>query len=153
MGMDDDTKQVQATVPEPTPGPPTKGFRWRSLLIELCFFVVGPTLLLLAVIGPHDVGYKWKSSPKDTALSQMVNLGKAIDLYQLSNHGQVPRSLNELLEKDEPTGWALLESIPDDPWGTPYSYRVQSPKGYTITSAGPDRKPGTADDLRWPRPD
>lgn len=152
MGMDDDTKEVQATDPEPTSGSPPKGFRWRSLFIELCFFVVGPTLLLLAVIGPHDVS-KWRFAPKDTALNQMANLSRAIDLYRLSNRGQVPRSLNELLEKDEPTGEALMASIPDDPWGTPYGYRVQGPDEYTITSAGPDRKPGTADDLRWPQPD
>jgi hypothetical protein len=33
-----------------------------------------------------------------------------------------------------------------DPWGNPYIYKADS-KGFILKSAGPDRKPGTGDDI------
>lgn len=39
---------------------------------------------------------------------------------------------------------------PLDPWGQPYVYRfpgIRNPKGYDLFSSGPDRTPGTSDDI------
>lgn len=49
-----------------------------------------------------------------------------------------------------PSRWIqLLDSVPKDPWHSDYIYRnpgVKNPSGYDLFSAGPDRKPDTADD-------
>lgn len=104
---------------------------------------------LIAIVGPNV----WRalfSSQIDTAKNQMANMGKAIDLYKLSNRGKVPRDLSELTQKDEKTGESLMESIPNDPWDNAYEYRAQGTRKYTITSYGPDGQPGTDDDIIWP---
>lgn len=36
-----------------------------------------------------------------------------------------------------------------DPWSTEYDFHLNSKDSYTIVSAGPDRKFGTADDMRF----
>ena len=48
-----------------------------------------------------------------------------------------------------PAGLGLLGNAPKDPWGQEYVYRFpgsRSRNGYDLFSAGPDRKPDTADD-------
>jgi general secretion pathway protein G len=43
-----------------------------------------------------------------------------------------------------------VDSIPDDPWNTPYQYvfpGVMNPGSYDLRSAGPDRQFNTADDI------
>jgi type II secretion system protein G len=42
------------------------------------------------------------------------------------------------------------KELPVDPWGSRYQYQcpgVHHPQGYDVWSFGPDKKPGTADDL------
>lgn len=50
----------------------------------------------------------------------------------------------------QPSRWTkLLDSVPKDPWQTPYIYVSpgrKNPAGYDLYSAGPDRKPDTPDD-------
>ncbi|CAN5432327.1 type II secretion system major pseudopilin GspG [soil metagenome] len=50
----------------------------------------------------------------------------------------------------QPSRWTqLLDSVPKDPWRTPYIYVSpgrKNPAGYDLYSAGPDRQPDTSDD-------
>jgi len=50
----------------------------------------------------------------------------------------------------QPTRWTqLFDSVPKDPWQTPYIYISpgrKNPDSYDLYSAGPDRKPDTPDD-------
>ena len=50
-----------------------------------------------------------------------------------------------------PTRWyQLYKEVPKDPWQNDYIYvcpGVKNPNGYDLYSAGPDRKPGTPDDI------
>jgi general secretion pathway protein G len=50
-----------------------------------------------------------------------------------------------------PAGWRKLAGdVVSDPWGMPYIYRspgIRHPDSYDFFSAGPDRKPDTADDV------
>jgi len=49
-----------------------------------------------------------------------------------------------------PMRWhQLYKKLPKDPWDNDYIYRepgFKNPNGYDLFTAGPDRKPGTADD-------
>jgi type II secretion system protein G len=40
-----------------------------------------------------------------------------------------------------------LEKLPNDPWGHPYMYTLKAPGQFQLSSAGPDGKPDTADDI------
>jgi Type II secretion system (T2SS), protein G len=45
----------------------------------------------------------------------------------------------------------MPEAVRVDPWSSEYSYQLNSPTSYSLISAGPDRKFGTADDIRFER--
>ncbi len=87
---------------------------------------------------------------------QMSNLHLALLTYK-SNWGVYPsqaEGLQALITgpKEAPVseGWSpILISLPRDPWGHPYVYRVPSAdpaKPYDLLSLGPDGKP-SADDI------
>jgi general secretion pathway protein G len=51
----------------------------------------------------------------------------------------------------KPARWQqFMEAVPTDPWGMPYVYKcpgTNNPTKYDLSSAGPDRIPGNADDV------
>ncbi len=69
----------------------------------------------------------------------------AIDLFQLDNNDQLPRSLNDLVGGRR----NYVNEVKDDPWGNPYHYRApgRNNRKYDLFSAGPDGQPGTDDDI------
>ena len=80
-----------------------------------------------------------------------------LKVYRMTN-GSLPttkQGLHALIQEPtsspRPTHWyKLFGKIPADPWNTAYIYRspgVKHPDGYDLFSAGPDRKPDTADDV------
>jgi general secretion pathway protein G len=80
-----------------------------------------------------------------------------LEAYRRMN-GSFPsteQGLQALVEKPtespQPAHWKkLCEEIVSDDWNTPYIYRcpgIKYPDGYDLFSAGPDRKPDTADDV------
>jgi hypothetical protein len=62
-----------------------------------------------------------------------------------------PKDEAELLGKPE-TGTHLLKEMPKDVWDVPFTYRLDGDKP-VVQSAGPDGKPGTADDVGWSVPE
>jgi type II secretion system protein G len=92
--------------------------------------------------------------------ADLMQLRFSLEVYKLDN-GDFPsgeQGLAALLSKPTkgppPKNWkgpyAEWESIPKDPWSNPYSYRKpgeRNPDRYDVFSAGPDGKPGTADDI------
>ncbi len=69
---------------------------------------------------------------------------KAIQIYMTMHKWRVPDSMEDLTKEtdDKP---ALLH-YRTDLWGTPYQF-IKNGREVTITSAGPDRKFGTKDDV------
>jgi general secretion pathway protein G len=51
----------------------------------------------------------------------------------------------------KPTQWrSLMDKLPVDPWQQPYVYQnpgTHNPNSFDLYSMGPDRKPGTDDDI------
>ncbi len=68
-------------------------------------------------------------------------LPRALDLYFLL-HGEYPDNLTQLQAED------LFVGELRDPWGQFWVYERRE-SGYRLTSPGPDRRRGTADDLRF----
>ncbi|MFP4600575.1 MAG: type II secretion system protein GspG [Persicimonas sp.] len=81
----------------------------------------------------------------EQAKREIRDLESMVDAYYLqSSPRSLPDSLDELTRGDDP----IAESIPNDPWGNAYIYRVQSESDYELFSAGPDGEPDTSDDVR-----
>jgi general secretion pathway protein G len=108
-------------------------------LVELMVVVV---ILgaLVALVGPSV----WRAlfqTRNDIAKAQMENFAKSISLYKLSMK-KLPSSLQELTQTDDKNPEPFIDSIPLDPWGNEYEYRLLG-RDYRIRSAGDN---GTLED-------
>ena len=80
------------------------------------------------------------------------NIYSALKLYEARNYQMYDQSqgLEALVSMPstgtKPANWLkLMDSVPTDPWNTPYQYRnpgKRDPSGIDVFSFGPDRKEG-----------
>lgn len=84
-------------------------------------------------------------------------IGSALRTYKL-NGGIYPSNSQGLAALVTPPASAeksvkwvqLMDKLPTDPWGTAYSYKfpgTRKASEFELISAGPDRQPGSPDDL------
>ncbi len=88
--------------------------------------------------------------------SDIKSIRTALQTYQSTNgfYPTTEQGLQALVSRPSvdpiPERWfKFLESVPKDPWASPYVYRcpgTKNPDSYDLFSAGPDRTPDTADD-------
>lgn len=108
------------------------GFTLLELLVVIV--IIG---LLAGYVAPRYFAQVGKSEVQ-VARAQIDALEKAIDQYRLDNR-RYPTS-EEGLAAVQPY---LKKTLPNDPWGRPYVYRVPGEKSdYEIVSYGRDGKPG-----------
>lgn len=120
------------------------GFTLIELLVVLV--ILG---LLAAVAGPRVIGYLG-GARSDTARIQISALEQALDLYRL-DIGRYPTSeegLEALIKAPSSANswngpYLDGETVPADPWGSPYVYRVPGSNGpYDLYTLGADGRPG-----------
>jgi general secretion pathway protein G len=84
--------------------------------------------------------------------TDLANIESALATFEVDT-GRYPTNLEGLqaLLSAPPgeTNWhgPYLQHPPIDPWGHPYVYHCPAKTSYELFSAGPDGKPGTADDI------
>jgi len=125
-------------------------------------FTLVEMLLVLVIIGtlaaivvPKLAG-RSEQARVTAAQSQIAAFGTALDVFETDN-GYYPRGsegLNELLvaprDAQSWKGPYLKTEIPLDPWGNAYVYEYpgkNNANGYDLSSAGPDGRAGTEDDI------
>jgi len=81
----------------------------------------------------------------EAAKRDIASLMTAIELYALDNNNKYPNALQDLLGGKH----RYVKELNKDPWGN--DYILKPGNQVTVLSAGPDGKPGTADDV-MPRP-
>lgn len=122
---------------------PQAGFTLMELLVVVV--IIG---LLVALVAPRYFQQIGKSE-RTAAANQIDALHKAVDTYRM-DVGRFPRTeegLSALVDKPEGesrwNGPYLQKSVPSDPWGNAYLYRVPGASGdYDIMSYGKDGRPG-----------
>lgn len=125
--------------------------RRRSAFTLLEVLLVLVIIVVIAGFGIQSLMSSLGSANKNAAKGMMGLLSGGLKRYQL-NVGSLPASLDALYEQPsdiaDPSLWSqeLDKPVPNDPWGTPYIYTVQGEK-FTLSSAGPDKQAGTADDI------
>jgi len=121
----------------------SKGFTLLELLVVIV--IIG---LLACYVAPRYFGQVGKSEVQ-VARAQLDSLEKALDQYRLDNrhYPSAEQGLDALVNK--PAGeasWAgpyLKKSVPNDPWGHAYVYRMPGEKSdFDLYSLGRDGKPG-----------
>jgi general secretion pathway protein G len=126
---------------------PSRAFTLVEMLLVLVILAV-----LAAIVIPKMAG-RSQQAKVTAAGTQIKGFETALDMYE-TDTGGYPKSLDSLL--NEPSGvqnWKgpyLKQTVPLDPWGNPYSYSYpgkNNPKGYDISSTGPDGQVGGDDDI------
>ena len=108
------------------------GFTLLELLVVIV--IIG---LLAGYVAPRYFSQVGKSEIQ-VAKAQLDSLEKALDQYRLEKR-RYPTA-EEGLAAVQPY---LRKTLPNDPWGRPYVYRVPGQRGeYDVFSLGRDGKPG-----------
>lgn len=126
-------------------------------LIELMLVLV--ILSILAAIVVPKFSGRTEQARNTAAQSQISTFGTALDAFEVDN-GYYPKGrngLNDLVVRPrDAQNWkgpymkAEGDQLPLDPWQHPYAYECpgkHNPSSYDISSAGPDGRAGTEDDI------
>ncbi len=125
------------------------GFTLIELLVVIIILAI-----LAAVVIPRVIG-RTEDARIAKATADISALDSVLDHYKL-DVGQYPSTdeglqalVTNVANSDRWNGPYLKSGIPTDPWGNPYIYRIPGEQGleYDLFSAGPDKQPGTQDDI------
>jgi hypothetical protein len=91
------------------------------------------------------------ADPADQARLDLAEINSAITVYMIE-YGKTPASLDDLVKPTPEYQDGLLngaKSVPTDPWGHRYSYKVEGAERYMVWSFGPDGvdNSGAGDDI------
>ncbi len=135
----------------------TQSRKWQAgfTLVEM-LVVMAIIGLLAGLVAPRVLGYLATSKVK-AAKIQIESLSAALDLYHL-DAGQYPTaSMNLIALAQRPpnvTTWngPYVKSVPKDPWGNPYIYRIPGQHGtYDLYSLGAEGREGVNNVTNWDR--
>jgi general secretion pathway protein G len=121
-----------------------EGFTLVEMLVVIT--IIG---MIMALVGPRVLTYLTESKVK-AARIQIQSFTSALDLFYL-DAGRFPSSAEGLEALVRPTAGVAAwngpylrgSNVPNDPWGTPYIYRVPGEHGpYDLISLGSDRQEG-----------
>jgi general secretion pathway protein G len=127
---------------------PKKSWMLEALLGLLALIVIA------AVAAPPYLGHV-DGPTIDPRAALFSHIKVAIAAFELDT-GRCPTTTEGLqallVAPPGITGWngPYIEPGTTDEWGTPFIYESTAPDTFTLRSAGPDRIPGTADDIVAP---
>lgn len=107
-------------------------------------------LIVLAIVGLIAGGVavvaipKYAESQKNQAKIDARTIHPVAEKYKVDHPGQCP-TVEQLRAEKELSAASKIT----DPWDTPYAIRCQD-EDISVVSFGPDKKEGTADDIRIP---
>lgn len=112
-------------------------------LIEI-LIVVALIALIAGMVANQVFGGQDRAKVK-MAQSQIAALAGKVSQFE-NDTGAMPQRLEELVTSSSNVkGWLgpySKEAELKDPWNTPFEYRTDGNRSFTITSYGADRKPG-----------
>ena len=121
-------------------------------LIELLLVLV-ILGILAAIVVPKFAG-RTEDARKTAAQTQISSFSTALDTFEVDN-GYYPKGKSGLMDlvqqpRDAQNWKGYLKEVPKDPWGNEYIYECpgrRNPNSYDLSSAGPDGKPNSEDDI------
>ncbi len=116
---------------------------WKLFLLVLLAPVI---YIILLAMKEQIVDDLRDDRPADAKYMVKAALPTAIDQFRMANK-RLPKELAELWTPKEHDEVPYIKPATEDPWGNPYKFIALSRKDYEIRSDGPDRKPGTDDDI------
>jgi prepilin-type N-terminal cleavage/methylation domain-containing protein len=121
----------------------------RKALAGVTLVEVLIVVAIMAMLG-GSVGFyalqQYKKAERSTAEQDARNLRKAIELWQVQNSESTCPTIGQLVADKQINS----DSSQVDPWGQEWQFTCTDDDIF-VQSNGPDRKPGTADDIRIPK--
>jgi general secretion pathway protein G len=117
-----------------------RGLTLVEIIVVLVILAILMNFLFSNLIGSGEGA---KAKINDIKMQKLKN---AISQFQLQ-YNQLPQDLNALTSCAGVTGQSCVPVLSDqdsiaDVWGTPYQYRVEGGRSFTIRTLGADRKDG-----------
>ena len=131
-------------------GPSEAAFHNRCARAAQRGFTLIEVMIVIVIIGliagavSFGVVPKLKKAKIETSTMVVQKIANAA-AASMGTSSACPKGLEELIASGD-----LSKSQMKDPWGTPYVFRcpgVKDPDGVDVTSNGPDKQPGTPDDI------
>ena len=124
-----------------------QGFTLIELLLVMVILAILASVVAMKVVG------KTQEARITAARTDISTLKTALGQFEIDN-GRFPTTdegLQALLTNPGLDNWkhAYIDKMPVDPWGTNYVYQCPGTNGqdFDLFSDGPDKQPGTADDV------
>jgi len=125
------------------------GFTLIELLVVIIILAI-----LAAVVIPRVIG-RTEDARIAKATTDVSTIDTTLDQYKIDvgDYPSTDEGLQALVtnggNSEKWNGPYLKNGLPLDPWGNPYGYRIPGENGleYDVYSAGPDKQPGTQDDI------
>lgn len=118
---------------------PRVGVRIAGAVVILALAALAAWALVQRPQSPDRVASRGAGSPLTVTTQRMMRLLGALHLHAAFHDGALPAA-------DEAPPPHLAEAL-TDAWGSRIRWTTTE-AGLTLTSLGPDREPGTADDVR-----
>ena len=137
--------------PKSAPAKPQGGFT----LLEIMLVVVIISLLLGTAIyrmgGVVETGREAAVKADIQALSTQMKLYSGMNGFYPTQSQGLQALVKQPSSAPVPKQWhQAFEKVPHDPWDSEYNYTFpgrHNPNSFDVFSSGPDRQPGTADDI------
>jgi len=88
---------------------------------------------------------KYREAQRSTAKTSAMALRRAIQSWQMTNNEITCPTHAQLVDERQVDSAA----DPDDPWGQPWAFECSDDEVF-VRSSGPDKQPGTDDDIEVP---
>jgi general secretion pathway protein G len=128
----------------------SQGFTLMEILLVLALLGI-----VISIVMPK-VFTSFGSGQTKAAKIQIRQIAGNLEMYRV-DCGSYPEAIDALISAPSggrpcrdynPQGYnGGSKKPPMDPWGTPFAYESPSPTAFKLSSAGPDKQPGTADDI------
>jgi len=115
-------------------------------------FTLLEIMIVLAIIGliAGGVGVtlfkRFGRAQSQIAKTRVGEVSKAVKQFMLENNSNCPKGIDDLVAQKY-----LEKSSAKDPWGKDFGFKcpgTNETDGADITSSGPDKQEGTADDIK-----
>jgi general secretion pathway protein G len=127
-----------------------QGFTLLEIMLVVTIIALLMGAAIYKLVGNVEYAKHTRVSADVQGITTQLKLYESMNGFMPTTE-QGLRALVTQPESDpKPTRWyQLYKELPKDPWQNEYIYRnpgLKNPNGYDLFSAGPDRKPDTADD-------
>jgi general secretion pathway protein G len=126
------------------------GFTLLEIMIVVSIIAVLLSLAIYKLKGNLETSKAVAVQADTRAISTQLKLYESLNGFMPTTEQGLQALVRQPSSDPQPTRWTqLFDSIPQDPWHNNYIYfnpGRKNPNGYDLYSAGPDRRPDTADD-------